>query len=150
MDRDTRMPSPPPHFVRWAPDPAMFTLSGGRQVTWYAFLFVCGLLGGYAILLATFARERVDITYANIVLVLVGIAAVVGARLGEVVFYEWPHYWAHPAEIVQIWRGGLASHGAVIAIAATLWLFARFVIGKPFLWVSDRLVAGIAFAAACV
>jgi prolipoprotein diacylglyceryl transferase len=75
---------------------------------------------------------------------------VVGARLGEVFFYEWPYYRAHPAEIVRIWRGGLASHGAVISIALTLWLYARFVVGKPFLWILDRTAPGIAFTAACV
>jgi prolipoprotein diacylglyceryl transferase len=123
---------------------------GDRPLTWYAFLFVCGLLGGYAIVVVTFVRERVDITYANILLLLVGVAAIIGARLGEVFFYEWPYYRAHPGEIVRIWHGGLASHGAVIAIALTLWLYARVVIGKPFLWVSDRAVAGIAFVAACV
>jgi prolipoprotein diacylglyceryl transferase len=139
----------PLRFVDWAPDPVMFTV-GHRPFTWYAFLFVCGLLGGYAIAVATFARERIDITYANILLVLVGIGAVVGARFGEVVFYEWPYYRAHPEEIGRIWHGGLASHGAVIGIALMLWLYARVVIGKPFLWVLDRAVPGIALAAACV
>jgi prolipoprotein diacylglyceryl transferase len=143
------MMSSPYRFVDWAPDPVMLTV-GGRPLTWYAFLFVCGLLGGYAIVVATFIRERVDITYANILLLVVGLGAVVGARLGEVFFYEWPYYRDHPAEILLIWRGGLASHGAVIAIALTLWLYARVVIRKPFLWVSDRTVAGIALAAACV
>jgi phosphatidylglycerol---prolipoprotein diacylglyceryl transferase len=127
----------------------MFTL-GDRQFTWYAFLFVCGLLGGYAIVVATFMRERVDITYANILLVFVGVGSVIGARLGEVFFYEWPYYRAHPAEIARIWHGGLASHGAVIGIPLMLWLYARVVIGKPFLWVLDRTVPGIALAAACV
>lgn len=143
------MISPPLRAVVWAPDPVMLVL-GDRTLTWYALLFVCGLLGGYAIVVAMFIRERVDITYANILLASVGLAAVIGARLGEVFFYEWPFYRDHPAEIVRIWRGGLASHGAVIAIALTLALYARVVIGKPFLWVSDRTVAGIALAAACV
>jgi len=123
---------------------------GNRLVTWYALLFVLGLLGGYAIAVATFRRERIDITYANILLVFVGVGAVIGARLGEVFFYEWSYYRAHPEEIAKIWHGGLASHGAVIGIPLMLWLFARVVIGKPFLWVLDRAVPGIALAAACV
>ena len=127
----------------------MFTL-GDRPFTWYALLFVCGLLGAYGIAVATFARERIDITYANILLVFVGVGAVIGARLGEVFFYEWPYYRAHPAEIVRIWHGGLASHGAVIGIPLMLWLYARAVIGRPFLWVLDRAAPGIALAAACV
>ena len=127
----------------------MFTL-GDRPFTWYAFWFVCGLLGAYGIAVATFVRERIDITYANILLVFVGVGAVVGARLGEVFFYEWPYYRTHPAQIVRIWHGGLASHGEVIGIPLMLWLYGRVVAGKPFLWVLDRAVPGIALAAACV
>ena len=95
-------------------------------------------------------RQRVDVVYANILLVFVGVGAVIGARFGEVLFYEWPYYRAHPQEIGRIWHGGLASHGAVIGIALMLWLYARVVIGKPFLWVLDRAVPSIALAAACV
>jgi phosphatidylglycerol---prolipoprotein diacylglyceryl transferase len=143
------MISPPLRFLVWAPDPVMFTI-GDRPLTWYAFLFVCGLLGAYALAAATFIRERIDITYANILLAFVAVGAVVGARLGEVLFYEWRYYSAHPAEIARIWRGGLASHGAVMGIALMLWLFARVVIKQPFLWVLDRSVPGIALAAAFV
>jgi phosphatidylglycerol---prolipoprotein diacylglyceryl transferase len=127
----------------------MFTI-GERHLTWYALLFVCGLLGAYAIAAATFVREGIDITYANLLLIFVGVGAVVGARLGEVLFYEWAYYSAHPAEIVRIWRGGLASHGAVIGISLVLWLYAKLVIRQSFLWVLDRSVPGIALAAACV
>lgn len=123
---------------------------GDRPITWYALLFVAGLLGGYLIALASFRRDRVDVTYLNILLVFIAIGAVVGARLGEVVFYEWPYYRAHPADIVKIWRGGLASHGAVVGITLMLWLYARVVVRAPLLWVADHAVPGIAFAAACV
>lgn len=139
----------PLRALHWAPDPTIVAL-GGRPLSWYAVLFVLGLLGGYAILVSTFLRERIDIAYANIVLIFVGIGAVVGARLGEVFFYEWPYYRAHPGEILRIWHGGLASHGAVIGIPLMLWLYARAVVRKPFLWVLDRAVPGIAFGAACV
>ena len=35
-------------------------------------------------------------------------------------------------------------------IGLMLWLFARFVVRKPFLWVADHAVIAIAFVAACV
>src|SRR5262245_9055267 len=143
------MASPPLRSIYWAPDPVMLAI-GERGLTWYAFLFVCGLLGGYAIIVTTFLRERVDITYANIMLIFVGVGAVIGARLGQIFFYDWPYYRTHPAEIVRIWHGGLASHGALIAIPLVLWLYARVVIRKPLLWVLDRAAPGVALAAACV
>jgi prolipoprotein diacylglyceryl transferase len=127
----------------------MFVM-GQRAFTWYALLFVSGLLGAYVIAARTLMADGIDIVYANVLLLLVALGVVIGARLGEVVFYEWSYYRAHPREILSIWRGGLASHGAAIGIAAMLWLYARVVVQKPFWWVADRAVASIAFAAACV
>ena len=83
----------------------MFAL-GDRRFTWYALLFVLGLLGGYAIVVAGFTKDHIDIAYANILLVFVGVGAVIGAWLGEVFFYEWPYYRGHPEEIFRIWHGG--------------------------------------------
>ena len=135
--------------IHWAPDPVMFVL-GLREFTWYALLFVSGLLGAYVIAARMLMAEGIDIIYANVLLILVALGVVIGARLGEVVFYEWSYYRAHPRAILRIWQGGLASHGAVIGIAVMLWLYARVVVHKPFLWVAERAVAGIAWAAACV
>jgi len=56
--------------------------------------------------------------------VYVVIATIVGARLGHYFFYERPsEYLRNPLEILQVWKGGLASHGAAIAIALALGLF---------------------------
>jgi prolipoprotein diacylglyceryl transferase len=135
--------------IHWAADPVMFVL-GQRAFTWYALFFVSGLLGAYVIAARALMVEGIDIVYANVLLILVALGVVIGARLGEVLFYDWSYYRAHPREIPRIWQGGLASHGAAIGIAAMLWLYARVVVQRPFWWVADRAVAGIAFAAACV
>jgi prolipoprotein diacylglyceryl transferase len=135
--------------IHWAADPVMFVL-GQREFTWYALLFVGGLLAGYVIVARTFMAEGIDIVYANLLLIFVALGAVIGARLGEIVFYEWSYYRAHPRELLKIWHGGLASHGAVIGIASMLWLYARLVVRRPFFWIGDRAVISIALAAACV
>ena len=122
--------------IHWAADPVMFVL-GQREFTWYALLFVSGLLVGYVIVGRTFMAEGIDIVYANLLLIFVALGAVIGARLGEVVFYEWSYYRAHPRELLRIWHGGLASHGAVIgiALAAACVRFGNLmnseVLGKP-------------------
>ena len=54
------------------------------------------------------------------------VATVLGARLGHYLFYERPsEYLRNPLEILQIWKGGLASHGAAMAIVVALWIFIR-------------------------
>ncbi len=42
--------------------------------------------------------------------------AIVGGRLGYVIFYEPLYYIENPIEIVQIWKGGMSFHGGVIGL----------------------------------
>ncbi len=73
------------------------------------------------------------------------VGTVVGARLGHCLFYQPDYYLANPIEILKVWEGGLASHGAGIAIPLVLWLFARKA-KKPYLWILDRIVIVVALA----
>jgi prolipoprotein diacylglyceryl transferase len=53
------------------------------------------------------------------------IAVIGGSRLGQVLFYDPGRYLANPVEILYVWRGGLASHGATIGLVLVLVLYAR-------------------------
>jgi prolipoprotein diacylglyceryl transferase len=48
-------------------------------------------------------------------------------------------------KILQVWEGGLASHGAGIGIILSILVFS-YVRKKPFLWVMDRIVIVVALA----
>jgi prolipoprotein diacylglyceryl transferase len=52
---------------------------------------------------------------------------IIGARLGEVFFYNWPYYYHHPMDIFKIWQGGLASHGGVIGVICGLFIYLKYV-----------------------
>lgn len=54
------------------------------------------------------------------------IGTVVGARLGNVFFYDWPRYKNNLIEIFKVWNGGLASHGGVIGIMLAIIAFRYF------------------------
>ena len=78
-----------------------------------------------------------------------GSGTVVGARLGHVLFYDPDYYLAHPLEILKIWEGGLASHGATLGILLAVWLFSRN--NKfDYLWVLDRIVIVVATGGMCI
>ena len=51
-------------------------------------------------------------------------AFLVGARLIEVAFDEWPFYSAHPTLIPAYWLGGLASHGVLLGATVAVTSFA--------------------------
>ena len=55
------------------------------------------------------------------------LGTIVGARLGHVFFYEWPRYQNNPIDIIKVWEGGLASHGAALGIMLAIFLYQRMI-----------------------
>ena len=130
-------------FVTWNVDPVLFSL-GPFAVRWYGLMFVIGFFIGYQIVAKMFKHEGAPESWLGTLLTYLVVCTIVGARLGHVFFYEWDYYSAHPAEILKIWNGGLASHGGTIAIIIGMWIFCRFVAHKPMSWVIDKIVAPVA------
>jgi len=52
------------------------------------------------------------------------ISSLIGARVYEI-FLELPYYLAQPMEMIKVWRGGLAIHGAILGGLIALGLFVR-------------------------
>ena len=77
------------------------------------------------------------------------IGTVVGARLGHTLFYAPDYYLSNPIDILKIWEGGLASHGATVGILFALWLFSRRQ-KFDYMWVLDRIVIVVALGGALI
>ena len=48
--------------------------------------------------------------------VYMALGVIIGARLGHCLLYEPEYYLSKPLEILKVWKGGLASHGAAAGI----------------------------------
>ncbi len=131
-------------FIHWNISPILFSL-GPVSVRWYGLLFAMSFVVGYFIMLRIFRKENIPEPLLDQLSMYMLIATVVGARLGHVFFYEPAAYLAHPIDILKIWQGGLASHGAAIGIIFALYLFSRKT-RQPFLWVIDRIVIVVALS----
>lgn len=130
-------------FITWNADPILFSF-GPISIRWYGLAFAVGFIIGYNIVAKMFKHEGAPEKWLGILLAYVVVATIIGARLGHVFFYEWDFYSQHPAEILKIWNGGLASHGGTIAIIIAVFLFSWFVTKKPASWTFDKLVIPIA------
>jgi len=86
-------------------------------------------------------RAEKDVETLTIYIV---VATIVGARLGHVFFYEPAKYLANPIDILKIWEGGLASHGAAVAILISLWFFVRSHSHWTYLKIADRIAIVVA------
>ncbi len=104
--------------------PILFHL-GPIEIRLYGILFALALAQGI-FLFKKFARAAgLPEKFVDSYLFWLALSIVLGARLGEVLFYEPNYYLAHPLEVFAVWHGGLASHGALIAGIITTWVFAR-------------------------
>lgn len=135
-------------IIPWNVDPEIFRI-GNFAVRWYGLLFASGFVIGYYILRKVFKNEGLGDATLDRLTVYVAVGTIVGARLGHCLFYEPAYYLAHPLEILKVWHGGLASHGAAIGILLALWLFVRKE-KKPFIWAIDRVVIVVALAGALI
>ncbi len=137
--------------IVWDVSPVMFTfpswlpLMGDREVRWYGLLFAASFVIGYVIMQKVFRREKIHNDVLDELSTYMLVATVVGARLGHCLFYEPAYYLANPIEILKVWEGGLASHGAAVGIPLALYFFSRKH-KKPVIWTLDRVVIVVALA----
>lgn len=131
--------------IVWEADPTLFHL-GPLTVRWYGLLFALAFFLGYLVVRWMFVREGKPERDLDRLLLYVMAGTVVGARLGEVLFYNPAYYFGHPLEILMVWKGGLASHGGALGIFAALYLYARRRPDQPYLWLLDRIAVPTALA----
>lgn len=136
-------------FITWNVSPVFFSL-GPVSVRWYGLMFAIGFMCGYYIVARMFRHEGVPESWLGTLLIYLVVSTVIGARLGHVFFYEWGYYSQHPADILKVWEGGLASHGATIGIFLALCLFSWLVAKKPCSWTIDKIVVPIALVGGLV
>ena len=129
-------------FITWNLNPEMFSV-GPVSIRYYGVLFASSFVVSYIIMKRIFLNEGLSVELLDKLSTYIFVGTVVGARLGHVIFYEPGRYIDNPIEILQIWKGGLASHGAGIGIAISLY-FASKKLNKTFLWTADRVAMVVA------
>lgn len=117
---------------------------------YYSLLFAGGFFVGYFIMKKFFTAEKAPDAWLDSLVSYMVIATVLGARLGHVLFYEWEFYSKHPSKIFAVWEGGLASHGAAVAIIIALVIYSKTVTKRHALWILDRIVIVVALAGAFI
>ncbi|MES2906461.1 MAG: prolipoprotein diacylglyceryl transferase [Pseudomonadota bacterium] len=128
-------------------DPVMIEL-GPFAVRWYALAYIAGILLGWWVAqhivkhAELFQGNKPPLTTANLddFLVWAMLGIVLGGRVGFVLFYNLPHYIENPAQILQVWNGGMSFHGGMAGSILATYLFARRR-NIPFLTLMDVVAA---------
>ncbi len=124
-------------YFTWSANPVAISF-GPIHVFWYGILFASAILAGLQFMKWVYKIEGKDEKMLESMFLYVVIGIVVGARLGHVLFYDPSYYFAHPAKIIAVWEGGLASHGGGAGVLIALYLFAKKY-KLNYLWLLDRV-----------
>lgn len=110
-------------FTFQSPGPILFEW-GPLTIRWYGFLIASAVLIGVSLSQYLASRRRVNPDLISDLAIWLVIAAIPSARLYYVLF-QWQEYAQHPDQIIAIWKGGIAIHGAVIGGLIASLIFAK-------------------------
>lgn len=148
-------------YIIW--DPIEGIDLGLLTLHFYSLMFITAFICGWYMMEYLYQKEGVNKKYLDPLLAYTVFGTLIGARLGQVFFYDLPYFKDHWLEalfpirenpghrLFGVIKGyefigyrGLASHGATIGLIISTYFYNKKVIKKPFLWLYDRLCIPIA------
>jgi phosphatidylglycerol---prolipoprotein diacylglyceryl transferase len=111
-------------------DPVLVSI-GPFAIRWYALAYIFGILLGWLYARRILTEERLwggpaplSVLDFDDFILWVTFGIILGGRTGYVLFYNFPHFATHPAEILEVWKGGMSFHGGFLGCVAAVVLFA--------------------------
>lgn len=121
-------------------NPIAFSL-GPLEVRWYGILIALGIVLAFIVVQKEMVKRGMHPDFLTDLLIWAVPIAIVSARIYYVIF-SWDYYKDHPGQIIQIWEGGIAIHGALIGAFITTYFFTKKR-GISFWKVVDIAAAGL-------
>ncbi len=104
-------------------NPVIFNI-GNFELRWYSVLIAIAVIIGYVLIINESRRFKIKKEFMFNMMFWTLIFAIIGARLYYVAF-NLEYYRTNILEIFQIWKGGLAIHGALLFGAITIIIYCK-------------------------
>jgi phosphatidylglycerol:prolipoprotein diacylglycerol transferase len=124
-------------FQFTSPGPIIFEL-GPVAVRWYGLLIASAVLIGVSLSQYLAEKRRVNPELLGDLAIWLVVGAIPCARIYYVAF-EWRQYVDRPEDLIAIWKGGIAIHGAILGGTIAALIFAK--IQRVSFWQLADLVA---------
>lgn len=126
-------------------DPVAISL-GPLDVHWYGIMYIVAFAGAWWLARLRARAVPGSWTHEQISdLVFYGaIGAVVGGRMGSVLFYNFDQFLADPLWLFRVWEGGMSFHGGILGTMAAFWWYARK-LGRSWFQVLDFVAPMVPF-----
>lgn len=112
-------------FPDISPEAFSFDIFGFHlALRWYALAYIVGILIGWRFCVQTLKAPRLwrndtpvmTPAKAEDMLFWLILGVILGGRLGYVLFYKPLYFLSNPAEIIQVWEGGMSFHGGALGV----------------------------------
>ena len=110
-------------FQFTSPGPIIFQL-GPLAIRWYGLLIASAVLIGVSLSQYLAEKRHVNPELLGDLAIWLVLGAIPCARIYYVAF-EWPQYAQRPEDIIAIWKGGIAIHGAILGGTIAALIFAK-------------------------
>ncbi len=95
------------------------------KLYWYGFMYALSFIIIDYLVIAAAKNQKIilDEKQAEKFTLSILIIAIIGGRLGYVIFYDFSYYISNPINILFLWEGGMSFHGGLIGvISGTIYL----------------------------
>lgn len=125
-------------------DPVIFEIGpiagiGPIALRWYGLMYLVGFVAAYYLANKRLHRTNWSSEQLSDLLFYCFLGAIVGGRIGYVLFYSFSSFIADPLYLFKIWEGGMAFHGGCLGVIVAAYMYAR-VRKWAFLEVGDFIV----------
>jgi len=103
---------------------------GPIAIRWYALAYIGGIVLGWVYARSLIKRDRlwggpapISLTAFDDFILWVTLGIILGGRTGYVLFYNLDFFIQQPAEIFQLWKGGMSFHGGFMGCVVAVVLF---------------------------
>lgn len=104
-------------------NPVAFQI-GSISVRWYGILIALGIVLAFIVVQREMVKRGMHPDFLTDLLVWAVPISIISARIYYVIF-SWDFYKDNPGQIIQIWQGGIAIHGALIGAFITTYIFTK-------------------------
>lgn len=127
-------------FSLLAIDPVAFSI-GSLPIRWYGIIIATGIVLAFIVVQKEMVERGMHPDFLTDLLIWAVPISILSARIYYVIF-SWDYYKDHPGQIIQIWEGGIAIHGALIGAFLTTYVFTK-IRGVSFWKTADIAAPGI-------
>ncbi len=109
-------------------NPVIFHIYGPAAVRWYGLAYLSGFITAFFLLKYLIRKNKLHMPekiLADFIMWAAFLGVMAGGRIGYILLYDFNYFIHHPVMLLEIWHGGMSSHGGMAGVILVMIWFAR-------------------------